>query len=186
MIRQYIDLMKKALLQIGPDYFNLITTYEPSGIVRERVFCYELYHQLRKSMPPDLDLTLNGEIDKRGHMDFAQEDQRNPDFVFHIPGTHEGNTLVIEIKGKLNPRDDIQKDFDTISTFVERYRYKAGVFILYNHSLREFKQSADQILRKFKNRPSADSIYILAVQHPKRDCEELLLSALNRQRTLQF
>lgn len=185
-VRPYIDLIKHALPQVGPGYFILTTTYEPSGIVRERVFCYELYHQLRKIMTTNLDLTLNGEIDKRGHIDFAQNDQKNPDFVFHIPGTHEGNTLVIEVKGKLNPCVDIKKDFNTITTFIEKYGYIAGIFVLYNHSLSELKQTAGQVLRRFMTRPSANSIHILTIEQPEGDCEELLLSELNQQGTFEF
>jgi len=131
------------------------------------------------------DLTINGEIDKRGHIDFAPEDQKNPDFVFHIPGTHEGNTLVIEVKGKLEP-DDIEKDFNTITTFIEEYEYTAGVFVLYNHSLERLKRSAGQVLRKYNSRPSANSVHILAIERPGMNCEELLLSESNQQRTSLF
>lgn len=179
MVRQYIDLIKNALRQVGPDYFNLTTTYEPSGIVRERVFCYELYHQLRNSVTIYNDLTLSGEIDKRGHIDFAPEDQKNPDFVFHIPGTHKGNAMVIEVKGKMNPCDDIEKDFNTIITFIEKYSYVMGIFVLYNHSISELKQTAGHILKGFRSRHSANSIQILAIKHPETDCEGLLLSDLN-------
>ena len=182
IVRQSVDLIKNALSQVGSDYFKLKTTFEPSGIVRERVFCYELYHQLRNRMTTILDLTLNGEIDKRGHIDFAPKDQKNPDFVFHIPGTHEGNTLVIEVKGKLKS-DAIENDLNKIITFIERYDYKAGVFVLYNYSLERLKKRAGQVLRKYNSRPFANSVYILAIEHPGMNCEELLLSESNQQRT---
>ena len=84
---------------VGPEYFKIITTYNTGGIIRERVFCYELYHQLRQILPKDDPITLHAEIDKRGHIDFGPDDRRNPDFIFHTPGTHKGNTLVIEVKG---------------------------------------------------------------------------------------
>lgn len=99
--------------------------------------------------------------------------------MFHIPGTHTGNTLVIEVKGKLAPLDDIEKDFNTITTFIEKYTYKAGVFVLYNHSLESLKQSAGQLLRNYNSRPSANSVHILAIENPGMDCEELLLSELS-------
>ena len=76
------------------NFSNLKTTYEPSGIVRERAFCYELYHQLRLVQGEEHILTLNGEIDKRGHMDYENIDKKNPDFVFHIPGEIHANTIV--------------------------------------------------------------------------------------------
>jgi hypothetical protein len=94
--------MERSLESVGQEYFRLTTTYEPSGIVRERVFCYELYRRIRLTMSDDHALSLNGEIDKRGHVDFHPADQKNPDFVFHVPGTHEGNTLVVEVKGHID------------------------------------------------------------------------------------
>ena len=176
-VRQCVDLIKTALPHVGSDYFNLKTNYKQ--IVRERVFCYEFYHQLRNRMTTPLELTLNGEIDKGGHPDFAPDGWKNPDFVFHIPGTHEHNTLVIEVKGKLESKG-IKKDFNTITTFIEKYQYTAGVFVLYNHSLEELKQSAGQVLRNYNSRPSANFVHILAIKHHGMDCEELLLSELNQ------
>jgi hypothetical protein len=123
-------------------------------------------------------LSLNGEIDKRGHIDFDLADRKNTDFVFHIPGTFEGNTLVVEVKGKLN-LEDIEKDFTTISTFVEKYRYIAGVFILYNHSLTELVEEAGPILRNFKSKLSANSLYILTIEEANSACIEYLLSDLD-------
>ncbi len=181
IVRQYVDLIKTALSQVESVYFKLETTYKPSGIVRERVFCYELYHQIRKIMP-EFDLTLNGEIDKSGHPDFVPRGLKNPDFVFHKPGSHEDNTLVIEVKGKLKP-DAIEKDFNKITNFIEEYNYKAGVFVLYNNSLEKLKQRAGRVLRNYNSRPSANSVHILAIEHPGMDCEELLLSESNQQRT---
>ena len=174
-------MIKTALSQVEPDYFKVPTTYELSGIVRERVFCYELYHQLRKlrnSKTTKLDLELNGEIDKRSHIDFDKKDRKNPDFVFHNPGTHERNTLVIEVKGKLHKRG-IEKDFNTISTFIEKYEYKAGIFILYNHSIQELTEKRGKELKKFKKKLSANRIYILTIKSPEENCKVSLLSKLH-------
>ena len=56
-----IDMIKSALRNIEMGYFNLVTTYEPSGIVRERVFCYELYHQIRLLIDEKDDFPLSTE-----------------------------------------------------------------------------------------------------------------------------
>lgn len=178
MIKKHIDLIKRALGRIGPGYFKLTTTYEPSRIVRERVFCYELYHQIRSQMPSDHALSLNGEIDKRGHIDFAPEDRKNPDFVFHIPGTHTGNTLVIEVKGTLKRRDEIIEDFTTILNFIDKYQYKAGVFIIYNHSLDELLAAVGKELRALAVDPHAESVFILAAKESNAPSEEAVLSVL--------
>lgn len=176
--REHIDLVKKSLEGIGQEYFKLTTTYEPSGIVRERVFCYELYHQIRLNMRTDYALSLNGEIDKRGHVDFRPTDQKNPDFVFHVPGTHEGNTLIVEVKGTLTRHKEIIQDFSTILRFVKNYQYQAGIFILYNHSLQELAADLRKGLRELASDPNASAVYILAMRKAHASCEEFSLSTL--------
>jgi hypothetical protein len=177
MNNNYLDLIKTALSGITKDYFRLQTTYASSGIVRERLFCYELYHQMRK-LDPNPDILIHGEIDKSGHKHFEDEDKKNPDFVFHVPGTFESNFLVVEVKGNLD-LEGIEKDFRTIATFIESYQYKAGVFILYNHSLNELIRRSGHILKDFKKRQSASSIYILSMDRPFSECEVILFSNLN-------
>jgi hypothetical protein len=178
MVKEYIDLLKKALGQIEPGYFRLVTTYNPRGIVRERIFCYELYHQIRLSMEPRHTLSFHGEIDKSGHLDFNRQDRANPDFVFHIPGTHLANTLVIEIKGSVNKRKGILKDFDTILTFISKYRYSAGIFILYNHSFDELMDRVRQEILELRSNPNAVSVYILTIKQPRSECEENILNRI--------
>ena len=162
MIDEIIQLIAFAASQVADKYLKLTTTYEPSGIVRERVFCYELYHQLRLLVDNTQKLTLNGEIDKRGHPDFKEEDRKNPDFVFHIPGQHEGNTIVCEVKGNLDV-NGIVKDFETITTFVSSYKYQAGVFLLYNHTLSELIDRYRNDIEKFINSQYADRIFIITL-----------------------
>lgn len=133
-----LEVIEIALNLVDKPYYKLKTTYEPDGIVRERVFCYELYHRMRNVLErrKEIKLTLNGEIDKRGHIEFEEDDRKNPDFVFHTPGCMEGNTMVVEVKGKITEEylDKCVKDFETMICFVSKYRYKAGVFVLYNFS----------------------------------------------------
>lgn len=178
MTRQYIDLIKFAIVGVAPEYFNLKTTYEPSGIVRERVFCYELYHQMRLLMESGSPISLNGEIDKRGHIDFQEKDRKNPDFVFHIPGEHEGNTLVVEVKGRLDDKKGILKDFETLHTFVGKYHYQAGIFILYNHSFTELLAVCGEELWSMRKKSGADSIYILSLASAGGTLEENKLDSV--------
>lgn len=69
--------------------------------MRERVYCYELYHQLRSELR-DTQLTLTGEPDKRGHPAFEYDKKLNPDFILHTPGEHEHNTAVVEVECRLH------------------------------------------------------------------------------------
>ena len=162
MINEIIDIINMAASQVTQNYLNLTTTYEPSGIVRERVFCYELYHQIRLILGKNHKLTLNGEIDKRGHQDFKVEDRKNPDFVFHIPGQHEGHTIILEVQGNIDT-EGITKDFRTIRTFISSYQYQAGIFLLYNHKLTELLEVLGDKLEEFINSDYADQIVIITL-----------------------
>ena len=66
---------------------------------RERVYAYELYHQLRVRWPawPYL---LGGEIDKEGHplIRGGLLHGVKPDMVVHIPGGMDNNLAVLEVK----------------------------------------------------------------------------------------
>jgi hypothetical protein len=141
LIQSFINLMVASLREVRSEYFNLITTDEESGIVRERVFCYEFYHRMRCNMDETLGITLNGEVSKQSHSSFRREHRKTPDFIFHQPGTMDNNLIICEVKGKLfeksGKRADLTKDFETLQTFVSDYQYKAGVFVLYNHSFNE-------------------------------------------------
>lgn len=164
----YVEIIKNALTMIGPAYYKVKTTYDPSGIVRERVFCYELYHNMRCLLGKNGDLVVHAEVDKNGHKDFARGDQKNPDFVFHVPGEHRRNTLVVEVKGTIGRISGILKDFRTLDRFMSYYRYEAGVFVLYNHTLNDLVacKNFKKILPLLQRSPSATQIYLLASPQP--------------------
>lgn len=59
-------ILKDATAGIGQGYFHL-NVDGGNPIYRERVYCYELYHQMRLRWPADTEYCLNGEIDKAAH-----------------------------------------------------------------------------------------------------------------------
>lgn len=152
-MKGYVDIIKSALDEVPQEYYKLYTTYSTEGIVRERIFCYELYHRIRciQERQGNMSLIIHGEIDKRGHELFEREDQLNPDFIFHIPGSMESNKVVVEVKGRIensNYRQGVVGDFKTIIKFVDNYNYEIGIFIAYNYSLEDFKSKLSGILQK--------------------------------------
>lgn len=134
---KYTDFFIHALNNVEKEYYMIKTTY--GAIVRERVFCYELYHQMRMIQDKYelTNISLSAEIDKRGHDGFKRQDQKNPDFIFHQYGTFKKNEIVIEVKGTLVR--GIFKDFETLNLYCKRYRYKHAYFILYNSDLDELR-----------------------------------------------
>ena len=112
------------------------------------------------------DIQIHGEIDKSGHFEFDKDAQKNPDFVFHVPGMMEGNAIVVEVKGKLEGtyQDGICKDIGTLSKFTDnRYYYRLGVLIIYNYNLEEFRKKMGQFFKEElqKKQIATDKIVIL-------------------------
>lgn len=132
------ELVDRASRKVLPEYFKLrIAALAENEVVRERVFCYELYHQMRSDKESKITSTLNGEVDKKGHRLFRKKHWKIPDFLFHTPGNMDENILIMEVKGELS--DGISKDFKTLFRFTHSYGYEAGIFYIFNHNMDELK-----------------------------------------------
>lgn len=92
--------------------------------------------------------------------------------MVHKPGTHEGNTLVVEIKGNLNRPDHILKDFNTLTTFVRDHEYQAGVFILYGHSFDQLREKVNSDTLALASTEAAEKIYVLTILNSGDPCQE--------------
>lgn len=110
-----LDALKQATAAIGSSYFLLPITGRDRPIKRERVYCYELFHQLRIALG-DSKLTLTGEPDKRGRPDFPPI---NPDFILHTPGTHKDNSAVVEVECRVGLKH-LVKDLRNLKTMRDR------------------------------------------------------------------
>jgi hypothetical protein len=67
-IEQLDDILQKATAAIGDEFF-LLPIHGADRVYRERVYCYELYHQMRRRWPKSCRYRLNGENDKAGYPD---------------------------------------------------------------------------------------------------------------------
>lgn len=161
---QYQEFVINALDQVADDYMEIPTTGRNITVTRERVFCYELYHQIRYLLDKNNDnsvVRIHGEIDKKGH---EHINPANPDFVIHEPGTNDKNHIVIEVKTNLSASkfiDDLLKLQDFIS--FNQCHYHRGLFILVGHDLSEFKDAYERSKHKSKDKVAynSSSIYIL-------------------------
>ena len=134
MINRFLDLLALATASIPSHYFQLPVAGEKEPIYRERVYTYELYHQLRSLLEADEDLeeyALSGEVNKMGH---AIIRPCAPDFVFHIPGYMNSNLVVMEVKPANAGADGIKKDREILEYFVSNeVRYRLGVELIYGN-----------------------------------------------------
>ena len=100
---------------------------------RERVYCYELYHQMRCIWPPTSPFVLNGEVDKAGHQLMRERGigSKVPDMLVHTPGNMNGNYAIIEVKSCEASITAILEDLSKISQFIDRAEYKRGIQLIF-------------------------------------------------------
>ena len=92
------EWLLEASNEIAEPFFQ-IPIAEGNSAFRERVYCYELYHQWRVKWKNDFPFILCGELDKRGHTLIKGKNLDNtiPDFLIHHPGDMS-NLLIMEVK----------------------------------------------------------------------------------------
>ena len=128
----FLKCLMKAMQNIDSHYFQLHFSGSEALKYRERVYCYELYHQLRLLLGDDFPYKLDGELDKKSHICYPNGEK--PDFVIHIPGKMEQNLVVIEVK-PVTVKDHIKelgKDFDKLKMFIsEEAKYYRAIMLIY-------------------------------------------------------
>ena len=127
------ELLSNATARIDAIYMRLPVDGGEAQF-RERVYCYELYHQLRRDWPMDSEYALNGEVDKRGHpiLKALEDAEQNPDLLVHTPGSMEGNHAIIEVKPARNTPLGIRKDLNTLGRFRQRdIHYDRAVYLFF-------------------------------------------------------
>jgi hypothetical protein len=163
-VERFLSLVRRALERVGKDYYrasaalpSLVDSYpllrEAEGVAllkylrrhHERVFCYELYHQVRALMDdhPELfaGVCFQGEL-KKYHLDPTLLERFNftaldrefvPDFLLHGPGHAGDEEVIVEVKcDPLLPFVDARDDLEKIQQFISRYGYKVGIFLTVN------------------------------------------------------
>jgi hypothetical protein len=120
-----LEALLQATKSISDSYFLLPIAGRNHPIKRERVYCYELYHQLRIVLDC-APLMLMGEPDKRGHPTFVNK--INPDFILHIPGAHIKNETVIEVECRVDYQH-LCKDFKNFRIMKDQ-GYKEMILLL--------------------------------------------------------
>jgi len=168
-IEVFIEFLRQALIKVDNDYYGLhwwndsmlnatmgeVETKQRKAVKElldrygERVFCYELYHQIRVLMdnhhlhnPRTFEnVKLQSELKKDYIGQIVQEyfnvealdSEYIPDFLLHTLGNFDNQFLIIEVKS--NPQlsfSGMKDDLLKIQQFITRYHYKKGVFLTIN------------------------------------------------------
>lgn len=141
------EIIRKATAGVGADYFRVaIGGSEP--IYRERVYCYELYHQMRCRWPKETRLLVQGELDKSGNQNFPPELGKVPDFLIHTPASMKNNYAIIEVKPSSADPGNIDNDLKKLSLFQSQVGYQYAIYLIYGDEAADFAEHVKEIAEK--------------------------------------
>jgi len=158
--------IKKNKKELFDDFFNFLKLagkdmndkkyfrLEIAGSVNSKQFelnyCFELYHKIRSKMDENYPLTINGEVDKRGHEIISNlvGDVR-PDFIVHKPKSMNQNLVVMEVKPFKNGTiDDLDEDVNKLKKFIYKAKYFRGIMLVFSNE--NIDDPPDNIKEKMK------------------------------------
>jgi hypothetical protein len=145
-VEGFTELLQRATAAVSAEYF-LLPVHGADSIYRERVYCYELYHQLRCLWPEGSPWRLNGEVDKAGHPYFRGQRALKPDFIVHQPGTGH-NFAVAEVKADDASRDAIAKDLESLTRFADEFGYQRAIYLIYGNNVQQTHRQAQALIGK--------------------------------------
>lgn len=161
-MKELDDILRGATAEVGSSYIELPIHGAPA-VYRERVYCYELYHQMRKRWPPKAAFTLNGEVDKRAHpiLEELAAAGKIPDLLVHTPGNMKGNHAIIEVKAGPKPsRSGIRKDLETLTKFQSDVGYKRSIYLFYNGYPAEVLRDEADFVRTWLGKSAQIEIWV--------------------------
>lgn len=170
-VAKFNQPLAEALEAIRPNYFE-IKVQMVKGIrkkICERMFSYELYHQLRLKLRDIDPWQLSPELSKRGND--IMNTSKIPDLLLHQPGNKKRNLYVIEIKSITGSLAGFKKDSETLKHFIDN-KYVQGFFIIFGK--RPYKRTKDdgmsRLKTKFNKLPNFhhNKITILWLKEPKK------------------
>ena len=161
----FLSSLKKACERVDNSYIKFHAAGSEEWIYRERVYCYELYHQLRCVLGESSLYKLNGEVDKAGHT--IVSGGKKPDFIVHVQGEMNKNLVVIEVKSVTTIKDDFNKlteDFKKLERFLNEANYKNAIMLIYGNVEKDLLR---KIKDEFKNIKIEKGKQMLLIWHQK-------------------
>lgn len=146
---EFMQYLKEACKNMkDKDYFQINNSGSEIPIYRERIYCYELYHQLRCVLGDSTTYKLQSEPDKRGHR--IIEGGCNPDFIFHKPGTMDQNLVVMEVKKVDSKTNEIRSDIKKLKKFLEKH-YHWAIMLIYGDGHSELPENIKYLIKYSSN-----------------------------------
>lgn len=124
-----------ATSRISSSFFEVVrqrNETEVESVYRERVYCYELYHQLRQLLPDHFPYVIHGELDKRGQhfVNSLLNGDYAPDLLVHRPGRMQ-NLVIMEVKPAACSPSEADHDIEKMAGFISNVHYQMGILLFF-------------------------------------------------------
>ncbi|NUM44678.1 MAG: methionyl-tRNA formyltransferase-like protein [Anaerolineales bacterium] len=168
----FFSALLEATSNIDLHYFQLPVAGREEPIYRERVYCYELYHQLRSYLPTDFSYKLDGELDKVGHPIIHKAvGPVKPDFLVHERGEMNKNLVVIEVKPINASVDGVRKDITTLCGFLSHARYYRAIYLVYGNDETTIESIVQLVIDNLPQNIPDNSFFLLWHQYGNSSAE---------------
>lgn len=130
----FLTVLREAIAAVEDDYYQVDFYGSEEPKYRERVFCYELYHQLRLRLSYNFNYKLHGEMDKKTHAKYRSNTLLRgsaPDFIVHQQSEMNQNLSVIEVKHAQSDLNKILRDIDKLNEFINIGNYHRCILLIY-------------------------------------------------------
>ena len=192
---QFRTMLRRAAAKVERPWFHMSIASvgeEPSQLAyRERVYCYELYHQIRLLSTGAIGrragaprLLLSGELDKYGINSVIPGGGQKPDLVWHEPGKSNYNAVVAEVKTMrgLNSPEGMGAALTTLRDFLQatpEVRYQSGILLVFGEGAKAtVLRAVRKNVKKLEWEP--DTVRrVSVVWHAEVGCEPSDLGSLN-------
>lgn len=166
-MEDFDQILFRATSAIDEPYIHFpLAAPQPRTIFRERVYCYELYHQLRMLWPEGTPFMLNGEVDKSGHPHRRMAGLNvSPDLLIHQPGDMAGNHIVLEVKSAAGRLAGIRKDLTTLRALRDRAGYHRCLLLIFGQQGAPNARALDHAFRLIEPQEQGIEIWHHAGTH---------------------
>jgi hypothetical protein len=153
--RHFMLQLTEAGARMKGHFFRLPQAGSGDFVLYERLYRYELYHQLRIALGDSYPYMLDGGFGAEGrpHAPGVQK----PDFRVHVPDKPNRNLVALGIKPAIAEKKDLKIDITSLDKCISgSSRYYRGVLLIYgdgkqNSTINSIRE-AKKLIRRFNDR----------------------------------
>ena len=157
----------EAISKINTQYFRVKLAYFNQTIYRENVYCYELYHQLRKLLGEDFPYILSGEVDKASHPDIVDRClEFKSEFLIHQPGIIDEDSFlsilnVCSLETAFRQSEKVIDKFNRmVCATTHDGGYYRGIMLIYGDDSKELDRGIYDLYKNYC-RGAYDKVFLL-------------------------